>query len=199
MTLDTFRAEFQLPFKKFYDRHTPEVPIAQLEEWFHAEFRRSQTCVVELPHARAFLEFCRAHKVRTFLLSNIHGDHFKVQCRYNHFDRYLDRPYTDVWDKCEKIHEILAENNLQPDETLFIGDMEHDIATAKHGGIHSCAVLTGYNTLEQLRAAKPDLIVEHLSELRAVLEKNHFQLKPVAGATEATLPPLSTVGGLIFN
>ncbi len=45
--------------------------------------------------------------------------------------------------------------------------MEHDIETAKHGGVHSCAVLTGYNTLEQLRAAKPDLIVEHLGELRA--------------------------------
>jgi phosphoglycolate phosphatase len=68
--------------------------------------------------------------------------------------------------QAEKIHEILAENNLKPDETLFIGDMEHDIETAKHGGIHSCAVLTGYNTLEQLRAATPDLIVEHLSELR---------------------------------
>ena len=57
------------------------------------------------------------------------------------------------------------ENNLQPDETLFIGDMEHDIETAKHGGVHSCAVLTGYNTLEQLRAAQPDLIVEHLARI----------------------------------
>jgi phosphoglycolate phosphatase-like HAD superfamily hydrolase/ADP-ribose pyrophosphatase YjhB (NUDIX family) len=196
MTLDTFRAEFQLPFTTFYDRHTPDVPMPQLEEWFHAEFRRAQTSVVELPHARAFLEFCRKHKIRTFLLSTVHGDHFKVQCQGNRFDLFLDRPYTDVWDKREKIHEILAENNLKPDETLFIGDMEHDIATAQHGGIHSAAVLTGYNTLEQLRAAKPDLIVEHLSELRSVLEKNHFNLKPPA---DVALPPIATVGALIFN
>ena len=199
MSIDTFRAEFQLPFTTFYDRHTPEVPMAQLEEWFHAEFRRSQTSVVELPHARNFLEFCRKHKVRTFLLSTVHGDHFKVQCQGNQFDLFIDRPYTDVWDKREKIHEILAENNLKPDETLFIGDMQHDIDTAKHGGIGSCAVLTGYNTLEQLRAAKPDLIVEHLSELRAVLERNHFRLKPLAEVNEAAQPPLSTVGALIFN
>ena len=52
--------------------------------------------------------------------------------------------------------------------------MEHDIETARHGGVHSCAVLTGYNTLEQLREAKPDLIVEHLSELRGLLEQNDF-------------------------
>jgi phosphoglycolate phosphatase-like HAD superfamily hydrolase/ADP-ribose pyrophosphatase YjhB (NUDIX family) len=197
MSLATFRAEFALPFKKFYDRHTPEVPMEQLEHWFHASFKEAQTSVVELPHARTFLEFCRAHKIRTFLLSTVHGDYFKTQCGVTGFDVFLDRPYTDVWDKREKIHEILRENNLRADETLFIGDMEHDIATAKHGGIHSCAVLTGYNTLEQLRAASPDLIVEHLSELRAVLEKNNFRLKPLAEQKEKH--PLATVGALIFN
>ena len=198
MTLEEFREEFQLPFTRFYDRHTPHVPMAQLEEWFHAEFRQAQSSVVELPHAREFLQFCRAQKFRTFLLSTVHGDHFQVQCRGNRFDQFIDRPYTDVWDKREKIHEILDENNLVPDETLFIGDMEHDIATAQHGGIHSCAVLTGYNTLPQLRAAQPDLIVEHLGELKRVLLKNHFHLHSQA-AEPAVEPPLATVGALIFN
>jgi len=155
MSLPQFRAEFTLPFKKFYDRHTPEVAMDQLEEWFHKEFIQSQDSVIELPHARAFLEFCRAEKIRTFLLSTVHGDYFATQCRVTGFDAFLEKPYTDVWDKREKIHEILRENNLQPDETLFIGDMEHDIETARHGGVHSCAVLTGYNTLEQLRHAGP--------------------------------------------
>ena len=207
MSLATFRAEFQLPFTSFYDRHTPNVPMAKLENWFHAEFRRAQTSVVELPHARKFLEFCRAQKIRTFLLSTIHADHFKVQCGVTGFDVFLDRPYTDVWDKREKIHELLVENKLKPEETLFIGDMEHDIATAKHGGIHSCAVLTGYNTLKQLRAAKPDLIVEHLSELKTVLEKNNFKLGRAAlPRRQKDLPqpipttfPITTVGALIFN
>jgi phosphoglycolate phosphatase-like HAD superfamily hydrolase len=177
MSLAEFRAEFSLPFTKFYDRHTPGVPMPQLEEWFHAEFRRAQTSVVELPHARAFLEFCRAKKIRAFLLSTIHTDHFKVQCGVTGFDAFLEKPYTDIWDKRKKIHDILRENKLKPDETFFIGDMEHDIETARHGGVHSCAVLTGYNTLEQLRAAQPDLIVEHLSELKTILEQNEFQLE----------------------
>ena len=55
--------------------------MPQLEKWFHAEFRQAQSSVVELPHAREFLEFCRAKKIRTFLLSTIHADHFAVQCR----------------------------------------------------------------------------------------------------------------------
>ena len=123
----------------------------------------------------------------------------KCSARSNGFDAFIDRPYTDVWDKREKIHEILRENDLKPEETLFIGDMEHDIATAKHGGVHSCAVLTGYNTLEQLRAAGPEMIVEHLSELRGVLEKKNFHLQPAGVPRERREIPLATVGALIFN
>jgi phosphoglycolate phosphatase len=199
MTLDEFRAEFSLPFTNFYDRHTPHVPMPQLEEWFHSSFRQAQDSVNELPYARDFLKFCRAQKLQTFLLSTVHRDHFQTQCRVTGFDAYLDKPYTDVWDKRKKIHDILVENHLRAEETLFVGDMQHDIETAHHGGVHSCAVLTGYNTLEQLRAAQPDVIVEHLGELRRILEQNNLNLKPEAGDFEETHPPQATVGALIFN
>jgi phosphoglycolate phosphatase-like HAD superfamily hydrolase/ADP-ribose pyrophosphatase YjhB (NUDIX family) len=199
MTLEQFRAEFSLPFSKFYDRHTPHIEAEQLEEWFHAEFRRAQASVVELPYAREFLEFCRQQKVRTFLLSSVHTDHYAVQCRATGFGPYIDKAYTDIYDKRTKIHDILAENDVNPAETIFIGDMQHDIETARHGGVHSVGVLTGYNTLGQLRAAGPDLIVEHLGELRRILVQNDWNLKPSAEKFEASHPPLATVGALIFN
>lgn len=199
MTLETFRAEFCLPFTIFYDKHTPHVPMDQLEAWFHSRFRQCQASVCALPHARQFLEFARERGLRTFLLSTVARDHFEVQERATGFGEFLDRPYIGVWDKRKKIHEILEENQLRPEETLFIGDMQHDIETARHGGIHSCAVLTGYNTLEQLRAAQPDLIVEHLGELREVLAQNELHLKPPVKDFESAHPPVVTVGGLIFN
>ena len=153
MSLEQFRAEFCLPFTIFYDKHTPHIPLPQLEAWFHGRFRQVQASVGALPHAREFLEFCRIRQVRTFLLSTVAAEHFEVQERATGFGEFIDKPYVGVWDKREKIHEILQDNRLLPEETLFIGDMQHDIETARHGGIHSCAVLTGYNTLEQLRQA----------------------------------------------
>src|SRR5436309_1561173 len=199
MSLEQFRAEFCLPFTIFYERHVSHVPLPQLETWFHSRFRQVQDSVCELPHARDFLEFCRARKLRTFLLSTVHRDHFAVQSGVTGFDKFLEKPYIEVWDKREKIHQILQENQLQPAETLFIGDMQHDIETARHGGIHSCAVLTGYNTLGQLRAVEPDVIVEHLRELREILEENQFQLKRRPAKFEEKHPPIVTVGALIFN
>jgi ADP-ribose pyrophosphatase YjhB (NUDIX family)/phosphoglycolate phosphatase-like HAD superfamily hydrolase len=198
MTLEEFRADFSLPFQGFYERHTPHVPLPRLEEWFHGRFREVQNQVRELPHARKFLELCRARGCRTFLLSTIHRDHYAAQTADNGFDQYIDRAYVEAWNKKDWIHRVLEENGLRADETLFIGDMEHDVATAHHAGVFSCAVLTGYNGVEQLRAGKPHLIVEHLGELQALLERSGFEFPP--GATRSAEPiPISTVGALILN
>lgn len=201
ITLDQFRAEFCLPFHHFYDRHIPHIARPQLEQWFHRRFREVQGSVVELPHARAFLVFCRQRGLRTFLLSTVHHDHFAEQTARNGFQAYFDQPYVEVLDKRTKIREILAEHRLKPAETLFVGDMQHDIETARHGGVHSCAVLTGFNRLDQLRAAQPDLIVEHLGELRAILERDGMELNPPTspGSPAAAQVPVATVGALIFN
>ena len=198
LTLEQFRAEFRLPFTTFYDEHTPHIPLPQLETWFHGHFRAVQDSVVALPHARDFLKFCRAHKLRTFLLSTVAAEHFATQTARTGLGEFLDHPYVGVWDKREKIHAILEEHSLVPDETVFIGDMQHDIETAKHGGIHSVAVLTGYNSLAQLRAAAPDLICEHLGELRQILERHQLHLPPPPSPADEQLPVV-TVGGLIFN
>ena len=201
LTIEQFRAEFCLPFKSFYDRYTPEVKMEQLEEWFHGHFKQVQDSVIELPHARDFLLFCRKHGIRTFLLSTVHRDHFAVQAGVIGFGELIDKPYVEILDKRTKIHEILEENQLAAGETMFIGDMQHDVETAKHGNVFSCAVLTGYNRLEQLRASEPDLIVEHLGDLQEILERTGFNIIHRKHGLEGSpiAHPICTVGAAIFN
>ena len=175
-TMDRFRAEFCLPFKDFYARFLPGVPIAELERAFHGHFTRAQRTVEELPHAREFLLFCRERAIRSFVLSTIRPDYYAAQAGVNGFDQFMERAYLAVWDKRAKIAEVLADNRLAAAETMFVGDMQHDMETARLGGVFSCGVLTGYNRLEQLRVSRPDLIVEHLGELRAILERRKFDL-----------------------
>lgn len=201
LTVDEFRSEFCLPFKRFYERYVSHIALPQLEEWFHGHFREVQHLARELPHAREFLLYCREQNMRTFLLSTVHRDHFAAQSAATGFDQFLEHPYIEVWDKRTKILEILEKHGLNADETVFIGDMQHDIETAKYGGIHSCAVLTGYNRLDQLRASEPELIVEHLGELQEILERDRLELKSPNGrlAAVSDLQPVVTVGALIFD
>jgi len=199
MTLDEFRAEFLLPFTLFYDKHVPDIPHSQLQEWFHGRFAEVQDSVRALPHASEFLKFCREQKIHTLLLSTVNRDYYDVQAQVTGFAEYLQTPYLGVWDKRDKICEILRDNQLDPGETLFIGDMQHDIETAKHGGIQSCAVLTGYNTVDQLRSSDPDVIVEHLRELQEMLLGNGMRLSSSGPAGRGHAKPIVTVGALIFN
>jgi phosphoglycolate phosphatase len=198
LTLEEYRTEFELPFQRFYSRFVPGIAMEQLEAWYHPAFHAEQHSIKELPHARAFLEFCRAHHIRTFLLSSIHHDHFARHREITRLVPLIDRSYLDVRDKCKRIHEVLKENHLDPRETLFVGDMQHDIEAARHGGVHSVAVLTGFNKLDRLRAAKPDLIVEHLGELQEVLAHCRFEFAPARPDAGERLPVV-TVGALIFN
>ena len=60
---------------------------------------------------------------------------------------------------------------LAREHTLLIGDMRHDIHTARAGGITSVAVLTGYEFPEVIATAEPDFTVADLAELRAVFQQ----------------------------
>ena len=193
LTLDEFRDEFQLPFTDFYDRFTPDVPLEKLEGWFHSSFREVCGEVIALPHANDFLDFCKSEKFRCFILSTVNPEYFTVQAANAGMDGCFENLYLGIWDKREKIHEIISENNLLKDETLYIGDMQHDVETAHHGGIHSCALLTGYNTLEQLREANPTHIATDLDEFKGTLQANGMTLP------NGNRRPVPTVGALIYD
>ncbi|MDX2227695.1 MAG: NUDIX domain-containing protein [Verrucomicrobiae bacterium] len=190
MTADEFREKFFLPFPKFYEKYLPEATMVELEVHYHRSFHCLQENIQMLPHARDFLEFCRENKLRVFLLSTIHREHFAVQSKRLDIAHYFERPYVQILDKAAKIHEIMAENDLNPRETMFVGDMMHDIETAHHGGITGVAVLTGYDAVEKLKSVNPDLLFQNLQGLRHYLQSH------------PSLPdyfPIPTVGALIFN
>ena len=197
MPLDQFRREFRLPARDFYTERVPQESLPELERWFLEGFRQVQDSVTPLPHAKEFLEFCRQRGLRTFLLSAVHPALFAHQEQASGFGPFLDKTYLGAHDKKDLIGRILQENDLDPAQTLFIGDMRHDIETAHHGGVKSVGVLTGYDSLDKLREAKPHLIVEHLSELRRHLEDH--QLRLVTAPPPRPAFPIPTVGALIFD
>jgi phosphoglycolate phosphatase len=166
LTLDEFRREFCLPIRKFYDRCLPDVPQAKLEEVFLTRYHEVQDEITLLPHTRDFLEFCRENGFGVFIASTVDSQTYERQAQRFELTGFITKPYIGIEDKTQKIHHILDENRLAPEATLFVGDMEHDIEAGKHGGVHTCAVLTGYNHVEKLRAMQPDVVCEHLGELQ---------------------------------
>ena len=117
-----------------------------------------------------FLQFCGQTGRRTFILSSAHEDHFSAQARELGLDGHFEACYAGVRDKRQKIHEILESHGLDSGQTMFVGDMVHDVETARHGGVMSVATLTGYDPPDRLAAAEPDLTIRNLDTLKAILQ-----------------------------
>lgn len=166
MTLAEFRREFCLPVQKFYEARLPGIPQNELERVFLRRYHEVLDEITVLPHTLAFLESCRQSGVGVFIASSVDLLTYERQARRFGIDRYVTRAYVGIADKTRTIHGILGENRLRLEETMFVGDMEHDIAAGKAGGVRTCAVLTGYNHFDTLRAAQPDWICAHLGELQ---------------------------------
>ena len=189
-TLDEFREKFYLPFPAFYAEHLPEFVLSELDEKYHSSFQVLQNGIALLPHALDFLDYLRSRALPTFLLSSIHREHFEAQGGRLGVKDYFTQTYTQALDKKKVILHLLAEHDLDASETIFVGDMVHDIETARHAGVMSCAVLTGYDSLAKLKSASPDLLFRNLSEVQTFLERHRGV---------PTHPPIPTVGALIFN
>ena len=168
--LEEFRERFRLPFDSFYQEYLPDVALVEIEPLFHSHFNSQENAVVLLPHALEFLRFCQATRRRVFVLSATKEIHVANQASRLGLDPYFERLYAGVMDKRERIKQILEDNFLAPNETAFIGDMVHDIETARHGGVKAIATLTGYDSAEKLSRAQPEVTVRDLGELQSLLE-----------------------------
>jgi len=169
MSLAEFRQHFRLPFAGFYAEFLPQAMDEGLEVLYERFFSNLHDRVTLLPGAREFLDFCHRTGRRTFLLSTIKAGHFRIQGGHLGVLGDFEHAYVQIMDKREKIREILRERNLQPAETMFVGDMVHDIETARHGGVLDVAVQTGFDPAAKLMAAKPSVLVENLAALQRLL------------------------------
>lgn len=67
--------------------------------------------------------------------------------------------------------EIFEHTGIGPNETLMIGDTDHDIGTAKNAGCLALAVSCGAQLLERLESAEPAVILNTVNELPAWLAR----------------------------
>ena len=174
---EQFRAEFQLPYPAYYSWKTPGVPIEELENHYrHILNSPEAEPVTVLPHARAFLDYCRARGIRCFILSSMDSLAFDRQAKELGIFDYFEGLHTGILNKEAHIHTLLAQHGLDPHQTAFIGDMQHDMAAAHCAGVFAIGVLTGYNNAAQLCEAVPDLVVPHLGALQALMQRNGSSL-----------------------
>ncbi|MBN1918090.1 MAG: HAD hydrolase-like protein [Verrucomicrobia bacterium] len=76
-------------------------------------------------------------------------------------------------DKAELIGHLLKTEKLRPTDAWMIGDRIHDVVGAQRNGVRTIAVLWGYGSEAELRAARPDAMVRSMAELCREIRGRH--------------------------
>ncbi|MGL3044843.1 HAD-IA family hydrolase [Acinetobacter pecorum] len=89
-----------------------------------------------------------------------------------HFD--LAQYFTEIYgselngertNKAELIQYILAQQQLQADQCMMVGDREHDILGARQNGMETIAVNYGYGSQQELALAQPQYQIDRFNQL----------------------------------
>ena len=67
------------------------------------------------------------------------------------------------------LHELMERMGAKAGETLFVGDSNVDIRTAKNGGLTGCGVLWGFRTADELLTEGADHLVSTPKELAELI------------------------------
>jgi len=94
-------------------------------------------------------------------------DHFNLQTSFNCImgrrDGLAHKPSP------EPLLVICKNLQVEPIETLIVGDTELDIQCGKNAGAFTCGATFGYRTQEQMEKEKPDWIIKNLGEVKSII------------------------------
>ena len=69
----------------------------------------------------------------------------------------------------DQLLNICTELNIDPRNTLMVGDTELDIQCGKSAGAATCAVSFGYREVEELKKESPDYLINDLKEILTII------------------------------
>ena len=166
---EEFRRSFCLPYADFYRQYVPEGDMDEVEALFREGFDVSDVKVTVLPYAREFLDLLKSRGCKLYVLSSMCAKAFSEQVVELGMDHYFEETYAGVLDKREVIGEMMQVHGMGQENTVFVGDMTHDVDTAHHAGIMSLGVLTGYNHSAALAESEPTMMVKDLNVVAKIL------------------------------
>lgn len=163
--------------RKLIERVVPEHfdRFEELYEYYRVKFANDDNSLTTRYEGEdEFFARIGALGIKTAILSNKPDDAAQRVCRHLLSDYSFDvimgqtEGFNLKPDPASTLH-IIGKLGVLPEQCLFVGDGEPDIATAANAGIDCASVLWGFRSRSQLEAAGGRLFVSSFAELGDVV------------------------------
>ncbi|MBT4870968.1 MAG: HAD family hydrolase [Candidatus Diapherotrites archaeon] len=171
-SIEEFKEIYELPWINIYKKLGVDIEMDEEYALWRKLSPKYEKLVVPIAGAKETLKKLKEMGVKTIILSSRDASLVLTEVKNHGFADLIDSVVAGVHDKKEVIHELLVSHEIEKENALYVGDMPHDIDTAKHAGIKSVAVLSGFGKKEELKVEKPDFMIEDISELIKLVKQN---------------------------
>ena len=178
-TLEEFKAKIKLPISEFHKSNgIPLDLIPEVDKKFRESYPQYSSCVGIFSEVKDVLQELKKKKFVLGVASNIpstflreHLTNFDIS---SYFDVITGQEDCDEQKPSPKPIVCTVEKlGVNPQEAMFIGDMEEDIIAGKGANAVTAAIVRdeGYHPRWRLERQKPDFIISDLRELLSLVER----------------------------
>jgi len=168
---EEFKKHYQLPWINFYKNMGLEVDIKNDYELWYKEFPKHAHSLEPFPKAKQTLAWTKGKGKKVIVFSAHNQKLLEQEVKDYGFSGLIDSVNASIPDKRKRIDKLVISHEIERDSTIYVGDMCHDIETARMAGIKSVAVLGGYESKEKLEKENPNYLIQNIGELPALIEK----------------------------
>ena len=187
ISLDAFRQHFEVPFDRLYrGLGLSETDIEKIGNALTGKSHDYYEPLADKAPLREgvsdFLAYAKTNGFRQIILSNHMVDPINRQLNRLKITPFItevlanasrEKQFLDG-SKSERLQHYLANNGLEPLQTIIVGDSPEETHIAHSLGLISVAVTGGYVTEPRLRAAQPDYLIHSFSDMPALLNNKRF-------------------------
>lgn len=169
ISLQELKENWKQPYMSFWQKYYPELTFEQEKKLYLEIISRE-----DYPKSEAYpgiVDFIKKNKAEGFSMVVLSSDPLDIllkEIKEFGLENVFSEVLADVHDKTEVLQKLMAKNNFNPAETIFIGDSNHEIEAGKLADVKTIAVTWGFTSEDRLEAESPDYLVHNIKELEKI-------------------------------
>jgi phosphoglycolate phosphatase len=172
LSYEEFKDNWEQPYMRFYNKYIPNISHdEQHKVYMELTNDKSYPAALDYPGIISLILELKRKKKFLAVLSSDSPNTILPEIKKFGLENIFDDMIIHIHDKTEGMKKIIQNNNLISNETVIIGDSNHEIEIAKAVGAKSIAVTWGFCSEKRLVATGPDYLVHNIKELEEVLLK----------------------------
>ena len=168
ISMEEYRREFTLPYMVFWNKYFPDL-IKEEEDRLYVEAIHQVDEPTIYQGVKEELERLKSLGINMIVISSHPHDKLLNEAKAYGVQSFFQEINGSIHDKTETILDILQRNNFDPHQTMYVGDMTHDIDAGKKAGVTTVALGWGYQSEDVLRNSNPDNYIKNISNLDQLL------------------------------